>query len=112
MADCIFCKIVHKEIQTELIHESEGFIVIKDISPQAPVHLLIISKEHIPSLDELEPRHQQLVGAMVLQAKELAAVFGLPSGYRLVVNCGPDGGQVVPHLHIHMLGGQKIAGLV
>jgi histidine triad (HIT) family protein len=112
MADCIFCKIVRKEIPTELIHESEDFIVIKDINPQAPVHLLIISKEHIPSANELETRHQQLVGAMVLQAKELAILFGLQAGYKLVINCGSDGGQVVPHLHIHMLGGQKLQGLV
>ncbi|MFA6552842.1 MAG: histidine triad nucleotide-binding protein [Patescibacteria group bacterium] len=111
MPDCIFCKIIRKDIPTELIYESEGFIVIKDISPQAPVHLLIITKEHIPSVDELAKRHQQLVGDMVLQARELAKIHSLQNGYKLVVNCGPDGGQVVPHLHIHMLGGKKLSGL-
>ncbi|MFH1207071.1 MAG: histidine triad nucleotide-binding protein [Patescibacteria group bacterium] len=111
MADCIFCQIAQKKIQAELIHESESFFVIRDIHPQAPVHLLIISKEHISSLNELKPRHQQLLGAMVLRAKELAVTHGLESGYKLVVNCGPDGGQVVPHLHIHMLGGKKLHSL-
>ena len=112
MAECIFCSIVSHTVPTELIAESDDFIVIKDIHPQAPVHLLIVSREHIPSINDVEPRHQAAVGAMIMKAKELAKQFGLSKGYKLVLNCGSDGGQVIPHLHIHLLGGKKLNGFI
>ncbi len=112
MDGCIFCKIASKDIPSEHIYEMDDFFVIKDINPQAPVHLLIVSKEHIQSINETESRHRGMLGEMFLQAKALATKFGLENGYKLVINCGPDGGQVVPHLHIHVLGGKKLSGLV
>lgn len=112
MPDCIFCKIVAKEISTELIREASEFIVIKDIQPKAPIHLLIIPKKHIPSLNEATEADQLLLGEMLQQAKLLALDYGLSGrGYKVLINCGREGGQVVPHLHFHFLGGQMMPEL-
>ncbi|MFA6098126.1 MAG: histidine triad nucleotide-binding protein [Patescibacteria group bacterium] len=109
MNDCIFCKIINKEIPATVINETDDFIVIKDIQPKAPIHLLIITKKHIQSLSHLEAGDQALMGKMVEQAKQLAEKSGLlQRGFKLVVNCGPEGGQLVPHLHFHFLGGEKL----
>lgn len=113
MSDCIFCKIVNKEIPADFVFEDEELIVIKDIQPKAKFHFLIISKKHIASVNELEAGDTDLVGKMIYQGKLAAAENGFAeSGYKLIVNCGKDGGQVVPHLHFHLLGGQSLAGLV
>lgn len=113
MTDCIFCKIAGQEVSTELVHQAEDFIVIKDIQPQAPVHFLIIPKKHISSLNEVKKSEQNLIGRMLYQAKLLAQDHGLSQrGYKVIVNCGSEGGQVVPHLHFHFLGGKKLTGLV
>jgi len=113
MQDCIFCKIIARDTPSEFIKESDNFIVVKDIQPQAPIHFLIISKKHIESISHLGEADQHLIGQMLYQAKLLAAEHGLAErGYKVVINCGQDGGQVVPHLHFHFLGGKKMAGLV
>ena len=113
MSDCIFCKIIAGQLPTEFVTESENFIVIKDIQPKAPIHFLIIPKKHIASLNELKESDQNLVGQMLCQAKVLALEHGLDKrGYKIIINSGQEAGQIVPHLHIHFLGGTKLAGLV
>ena len=109
MDDCIFCRIINRQIPAELVDEQAGFIVIKDIAPKAPLHLLIIAKKHLPSLQTAAASDAELLGQMLLRAKKIAAGHGLGErGYRLVINTGPEGGQEVPHLHIHFLGGGRI----
>ena len=109
MDDCIFCSIINRTIPSEIISETDGYIVIHDIAPKAPVHLLVISKKHIPSLNQLTDNETQLVGSMILATRDLARDFGLEArGYRVVINCGKESGQVVPHLHMHFLGGKKM----
>lgn len=102
--DCIFCKIGKKEIPSEIIHEDESVMVFKDIHPSAPVHFLIIPKEHIESIAHLEGNHRDILAKIIYQAKESAAKLGL-KGYKLVFNVGREGGQVIDHLHLHLLGG-------
>ncbi len=106
---CIFCKIVSGEIPSKKIYENEQILVIKDINPQAQVHMLIISKEHIKSANHLTKENIDVVGHMFLAAKEVAKIMNIDeSGYRLINNCGTDGSQSVNHLHIHLLGGEKL----
>jgi len=108
--DCIFCEIVAGKVPSEIIYQDEKVIAIRDINPQAPIHLLIISKRHIPSLTHLSEAEAPLMGHMVNIANQLAKREGIfDSGYRLVVNCGKEGGQLVPHLHMHLLGGKKLS---
>ncbi len=109
MEDCVFCNIANKIIEKELLYEDGEVLAFHDLLPKAPVHLLIISKEHIPSVVNLEDRHQVLAGKMVLVAKKLAEESHISeSGYKLIYNVGEDGGQIVPHLHLHLLGGKKL----
>ena len=109
MAECIFCKIINKELPSEIISEGEKFIVIQDIKPVARLHLLIIPKKHIPSMNDLGPEDKELIGDMVLLAKKIAKDRGVQdTGYRLVFNAGTDAGQTVDHLHLHLLGGEKL----
>jgi len=113
MEDCIFCKIIHGEISAEVVREANDFIVIKDIKPKAPVHLLLIPKAHISSLNEVGETHIPLLGKMLYEAKQLAREFGIDKcGYKLISNCGNDAGQEVAHFHIHLLGGKKMQDLV
>lgn len=106
--DCLFCKIIEKEIPSEFIYEDDKVVAFKDINPQAPVHFLIIPKEHIESADNLEEKHKELVGHIYLTAKKLAEENGLENGYRIVNNCRDDGGQTVGHIHFHVLGGREM----
>ena len=106
--DCLFCKIIEKEIPSEFIYEDDKVVAFKDINPQAPVHFLIIPKEHIESADNLEENHKELVGHIYLTAKKLAEENGLENGYRVVNNCRDDGGQTVGHIHFHVLGGRQM----
>jgi len=107
--DCIFCKVVNKEIPSFMLYEDDEIVVIKDIEPKAPVHLLIIPKKHIPSLNQLEPEDKELIGKLVLVGKEMAKNQGVnESGYRLTFNVGKDSGQTINHLHLHLLGGRKL----
>lgn len=108
MSDCVFCKIATREIPASFIYEDDDLIAINDIAPQAPTHLLIITKAHIQSLAEATPRQQSLLGKIQLVASKLAKEKGLDQGYRLVNNCGVQGGQAVPHIHYHLLGGRQL----
>jgi histidine triad (HIT) family protein len=109
--DCIFCRIAAEEIPADILHTDEEVIAFRDINPQAPVHVLIIPGEHIATLAELPEEQSALVGHMVDVANKLAISEGISeSGYRLVINCGQQGGQDVPHLHIHLVGGRQLSG--
>jgi len=108
--DCIFCQIVAGKIPSEILYQDEKVIAFRDINPQAPIHLVIIPKRHIPSLTHLSEEDSPLIGHMVNAANELAKKEGIAeSGYRLVINCGKQGGQLVPHLHLHLLGGRRLS---
>ncbi|HRD02803.1 MAG TPA: histidine triad nucleotide-binding protein [Candidatus Saccharicenans sp.] len=109
MTDCLFCHIINKEIPSKLVYEDEQVLAFEDIKPQAPVHLLIIPKRHIASLKEAEENDQNLLGYILLAARKIARDKGLAeSGFRLVINTGPDAGQEVYHLHVHLLGGRGL----
>ncbi|MFA5134321.1 MAG: histidine triad nucleotide-binding protein [Patescibacteria group bacterium] len=113
MGSCIFCSIIKGEVASEIVYESDEFIVIKDIAPKAPVHLLLMPKRHIETLNDMRSSDSALLGAMHYKAIQLAARFGIAeSGYKIITNTGADGGQVVKHVHIHLLGGKKLSGEV
>ena len=105
----IFKKIIDKEIPADIVYEDDLCLAFKDIQAQAPIHILIIPKKEIPSIAEVQPEDQALLGHLLVKASEIAKAQGLHSaGYRLVANIKDDGGQTVPHLHIHILGGRKM----
>ncbi len=109
--DCIFCQIVAGIVPSEILYRDEEVIAFRDINPQAPIHLVIIPKRHIPSLAHLSEEDLPLIGHLVNTANELAKREGIAeSGYRLVINCGEQGGQLVPHLHMHLIGGRRLSG--
>jgi len=108
MAETIFSKIIDRKIPARIEHEDDRCLAFHDVAPQAPTHVLVIPKQPIPSLADLEPADEALVGHIVLVATQLAAKLGLGDGYRLVVNCGRNGGQSVDHLHVHLLGGRQL----
>ena len=108
MSDCIFCKIAEGEIPSEIVYQDDKIVVFKDTSPQAPVHILMIPRKHIASLDEISAEDSELISYMMLKIKEVTAAQGLTDGYRVVVNCGEDGQQTVKHLHFHILGKRKM----
>jgi histidine triad (HIT) family protein len=101
---CIFCSIIKKEIPTEFIYEDDKVVAFKDIKPSAPIHYLIVPKEHIQSIAHLEGNHRDILAALIYTAKNLASKLKL-KGYKLVFNVGREGGQLVDHLHLHLLGG-------
>ena len=105
MDSCIFCQIIAGEIPAERVHEDQWCMAIKDINPKARVHLLVIPNKHIQSLAHLSPEDEELMGHLTLQIPKIAAEAGLDNGFRTVVNTGPGGGQVVGHIHYHILGG-------
>ena len=105
--DCLFCKIVAGDIPSERLYEDDEILVFLDIAPQAPFHALLIPKTHIATLDDLRPEHTALAGRFFLVAKALAQKHELP-GYRVVVNSNPEGGQVIYHVHMHILGGRQM----
>jgi histidine triad (HIT) family protein len=110
VADCLFCKIARREIPAQIVHQDEHITVFRDINPQAPVHVLVIPNQHIGSAAELGPGNGPLLAALVMAANRVAEAEGVAqSGYRLVANTGADAGQSVPHLHLHVLGGRKLA---
>lgn len=108
MTDCLFCKIVNGEIPSTLIYEDEKVVAFEDIAPQAPVHYLVIPKKHIPSADYIDEDNKELIGHVFFIAAKIAKEKGLDSGYRIVNNCGIDGGQTVEHIHFHILGKRKL----
>jgi histidine triad (HIT) family protein len=108
--DCTFCQIASGKIPADIVYQDQEIIAFRDINPKAPVHLLIIPKRHIPSLNQLTEKDLALVGRMVALASRLAQDEGLAEkGYRLAINCGKEGGQLVPHLHMHLLGGRQLS---
>ncbi len=109
MEDCLFCRIVNKEIPAEIVFENNKLLAFKDIDPQAPVHILIIPKEHITSTNDINDNHKELIGDMLLTAKRLASEYNIAKdGYRTVFNCNKKGGQAVYHIHLHLLGGRQM----
>ena len=112
MMDCIFCRIISGEIQSDILYQDEQAVAFRDVNPKAPVHLLVVPRKHIESVAELTEDEAPILGHLVAVANRLAREAGISEkGYRLVVNCGPHGGQVVPHLHLHLLGGRQMGML-
>ena len=107
--DCLVCKIVAGEIPSKKLYEDDQVYAFYDIDPQAPVHFLVVPKQHIASADELTPENSAVVAHIFEVAAKLAKELGLTNGYRIVNNCGEDGGQTVQHLHFHVLGGRSLA---
>jgi histidine triad (HIT) family protein len=109
MSKTLFEKIVAREIPAAIVYEDDLVLAIRDINPQAPVHVLIFPKKVVPRISEAQAADQPLLGHILLKAAEVAKKLDLKSGYRLVINNGADGGETVPHLHVHMLGGRHLA---
>ena len=109
MTDDLFLKIIKREIPAEIVYETDEILAFRDINPQAPVHILIIPKERIETLNDLETGHAEMVGKLVLAATDIARQEGLSDdGYRVVINCNKGGGQMVYHIHLHLLGGRQM----
>ena len=109
MADCLFCKIVAKELGSEVVKETDNVLAFKDINPGAPTHVLVIPKEHIASAQELTAEHAHLLAEMFGVMADVASDANLAGGHRLVTNIGPDAGQTVHHLHFHVMGGRAMS---
>ena len=110
MSDCLFCKIAAGDIPTDYLYEDDRVVVFRDIYPKADTHLLVVPREHIASLNELEPQHEALMGHMIGLLPKLAEQEGLESGFRTIINTGRGGGQEIFHIHIHLMGGPKLPG--
>ena len=108
--DCLFCKIIEGEIPSDQVYVDEKVVVFKDIYPKADVHLLIIPREHVASLEDLKPQHDNLMAHMLRLLPKLAQEQGLENGFRTIINTGPGGGQEIYHLHLHLLGGDGLPG--
>jgi len=108
-AKTIFKRIIDKEIPVELIHEDDKCVAFRDVNPQAPVHVLVIPRKEISSLAQAADADAELLGHLLITARSLAPRLGLAQGYRVVINCGPDAGQSVDHLHVHVLGGRPMS---
>ncbi len=109
MGNCIFCNIIEGEIPSSKVYENEYVYAFNDISPVAPIHVLIIPKQHIGSINDLNEENAELISKIFLSAAEIAKQLGVEkSGYRVVTNCGPDAGQTVEHVHFHLLGGRDM----
>lgn len=105
--NCIFCKIIDGDIQSDIIYNQQGVTAFKDVNPRAPVHILIVPREHIATVNDASP---QIIAKCIKAAKEIAKNLNIAqSGYRIVINCNKDGGQEVDHLHVHLLGGRKLS---
>ncbi len=109
MTDCIFCKISTKQIDAHIVYEDENCVAFDDVHPKAPIHILIIPKKHIPTLDAIQDDETLLIGHMLQTAKKIAQNLNIADdGYRIVINCNAQGGQEVYHLHIHLLSGRHM----
>ena len=107
--DCLFCKIVAGEIPADIVYESDTVMAFRDINPQAPIHIVIIPREHIATINDIDPEHEALVGSLFSAARQIAADEGLSDdGYRVVMNCNEAAGQTVFHIHLHLLGGRQL----
>jgi histidine triad (HIT) family protein len=108
-SDCLFCKIAAQEVPADIVHSSDGVVAFRDINPQAPIHLILIPRDHLPSLVEVTDDHGRMLAEIAQAATHLARAEGVDrSGWRLVTNVGPDAGQSVFHLHFHLLGGRRM----
>lgn len=108
-SDCLFCQIIAGTIPAKAVYQDERTIAIRDINPQAPTHILVLPKQHLASVEVADARDEALLGTLMLAAAQVARQEGLaPNGYRLIINTGPDGGQTVGHLHVHLLGGRQM----
>ena len=111
MEDCIFCKIAQGVIPSRKVYEDEVVLAFEDVNPVAPVHVVVIPKQHIPTLMDVTPESMNCVKSMIAAAQEVARIKGVDKkGFRTVINCNEEGGQVVFHLHMHVLGGRKLRG--
>ena len=109
MEHCLFCRIVTKELPAKVVYETDEIVAFRDIHPLASTHVLVVPKKHVGSVQDLAREDAGLVGRMVLAAKEIAKAEGIAeTGYRIAMNVGPDAGQVVAHLHLHLLGGRRL----
>jgi histidine triad (HIT) family protein len=109
MSECLFCRIVAGEIPAEIVHQTDEVVAFRDIAPQAPTHVLIVPRIHVPTVNDLTPEHANVVGNLFLAAATIAAEAGFArDGYRLVMNCNQAAGQTVWHLHLHLLGGRSL----
>lgn len=102
---CIFCQIVARQLPAEILFEDQDLVVFKDINPEAPIHLLIVPRKHFDSLNSLDEKTAQIGAQMLLTAKKMAESQGIQSGYKILINCGKEAGQVIRHLHMHLMGG-------
>ncbi len=110
MSDCIFCKIAAGEIPADLVYEDELVVGFRDLSPQAPTHVLLIPRKHIANINELQPEDEPIIGRLYSAAAKVAKQEGFSEqGYRTVINCNDDGGQTVFHVHLHLLGGRRMS---
>ena len=110
MKNCLFCKIVAGTIPSSKVYEDDKILAFKDINPQAPVHVLVIPKTHIASVDEISEENSGIIAYIFENIPQIAKIAGLKNGYRVISNCGPDACQTVPHLHFHILGGAQLSG--
>ncbi|MCL4386874.1 MAG: histidine triad nucleotide-binding protein [Patescibacteria group bacterium] len=109
MNDCIFCKIVNKDIPSKIVYEDDSIIAFDDINPEAPVHVLIVTKKHLTGINGVEKGDKEVLGQMFLVAKKVAEIKGVKdSGYRFIINSGRNGHQLIKHLHMHLLGGRDL----
>lgn len=110
MTDCVFCRIINREAPAHIVHEDDLVLAFEDIHPQAPVHILVVPKRHIASLDKAPRGGEELLGRLLVTARDLARAKGVTAGgYRIVLNTGRDSGQAVDHLHFHLIGGRRLA---
>ena len=110
MENCVFCKIRKGEIPSTMLYKDDDFMIIKDINPQAKIHLVAIPTEHVPYLDMLTEKGAELIGRIMSKISHMQEELGITNGYRLIINQGADAGQTVSHIHIHILGGEKLNG--
>ena len=108
-ADCIFCKIVSKKIPSKIVLDEKDILAFHDVNPKAPVHLLVITKQHVAKIDDMTDAQGELLGKMIYAAKKLAEEYNIKQGYRLVFNNGLEAGQSVFHIHLHLLGGRPMS---
>lgn len=109
MSDCLFCKVVAGEVPAQIVHEDDDVVAFKDINPQAPVHLLVVPRRHVASLNDAKDEDAALLGRLLLTAQALARKMDVAQGYRVVNNCGRPAGQSVFHVHLHVLGGRAMS---
>ena len=105
---CIFCKIINKEIPAKIIYEDDKILIFNDINPEAPVHFLVIPKKHIESAEKIDSENSNIISHIFIKISEITKKLELKNGFRIVNNCGADGGQTVNHIHFHVLGGRKL----